>query len=498
MSGSSAGAFVRARHAGIGRAFGSTTMAVYVMVLLAVFLTPVLVNVLVVVLQHPLIVSALSTAQPLNWSYTAGLCTLFAIAVGEIRGPIAPGLFEAVVRLQSPQPRWKSLGAIALRSFIAAALTLGIVGLLVGVAGSIALNWPTDIVVRTSLGGLLLGMACANARLLGQTKVAYLTVWCTAILGATSLLAITYDVFSAVVILEVGLLALSAPWLIPFCLGRLRTETVFKHSILAEASSTLTKTGDWSAASREYRLAASTGRRTWVLPRRFAAAIPRTPWGLWFSAWRTPRRASLGVLLVALAALLLGYVISLDRMTDTSQAGLVISGAALAVAFSLIYAGFGAFTEGLEFAAETAGSVAVFRLSAGAMLSRTGAAYILLMLIIGLPLGLILGSLVNGGIGFFSPSLGGATVLGLIQIAMARIHAVTKGPLPPQLTTPIPTPVGDFSVLMILAWQFDAVAYGPVAAAAIVLGSLASPWWMVGSIVLILVMALGARRRLRN
>lgn len=498
MSGSGAGAFVRSRHAGIGRAFGSTTMAVYVITLLTIFLSPMLINTLVVILDQHIIVAALSTAQPLHFAGYFGLLTLFAIAVGEIRGPIAPGRFEATVRLQSPQPRWRSLGPTALRAFVATTLVLGAAGLLLGAAGSITLDWPVSTVAWTGIGGVVLGMACADARLIGQAEVAPLTAWCPSILGATSVLAITYDVFSVVVLVEIGLLALSAPWLIPFCLTRLRTQTVLRHSALAEAVSALTRTGDWSAASRGYRRAPSTGRTMRVLPRRWAAALPRTPWGLWRSAWRTPQRPCLGILLIALGALLIGYGIALDERLDSSAPDLAMVLLVLAAGLTLIHLGFGAFTDGLEFAAETAGCAALFRLRAGAMLRRTGAAYTMLMLILTLPLIGLLGGLVNGGFGLWDPRLGGAVVLGLIQIAVARIHAATKGPLPVQMATPIPTPAGDISVLMILAWQFDAVAYGPLAAAVIVAGSLLNPWSMLASVVLILLMARGAQKRLRS
>lgn len=499
MSGSGAGAFVRSRHAGIGRAFGSTTMAVYVIALLTIFLAPMLVNVLVVVITHPLIAPALAAPQATNWIiFIFGFATLVAIVVGGIRGPIAPGRFEAMVRLQSPQSRWKSLGPIALRALLSSTLALALLGLILGIAGSIAMHWPVSTVVWMGIAGFALGVAVSNARLLGQTKVPFLTTGYAVVLSVTSVLSVNYDVFSSAVILELGVLVVATPWLVPFCLGRLRTETVLKHSALAEASSTLTKTGDWSAASREHRPAPSYGRSTRVLPRRLSASIPRTPWGLWLAAWRTRQRAYLGVFLIAVGALILGYGISLAQLIDTSRADLVIIGVVLAAALSAIYWGFGSFVESVEFAVETAGSVALFRLSAGALLVRTGAAYILLMLFLSLPLTAVLGYLVNGDVGFLGPSLGGAIVLGLIQIALARIHSATKGPLPPQMTTPIPTPAGDISVLMILAWQFEAVGYGPVATAIFVTASLVNPWWMVGSLVLILLMIAASRRRLRS
>ncbi|GAA1549547.1 MULTISPECIES: hypothetical protein [Brevibacterium] len=498
MSGSGAGAFVRSRHAGIGRAFGSTTMAVYVITLFTIFLSPMLINLLVVILDQTVIAAALSTAQPLDWAFAGGLVSLVALAVGELRGPIAPGRFEATVRLQSPQPRWRSLGPTSLRAFVATALVLGAAGLALGAAGSISLDWSVGTVGWMGLGGVVLGMACADARLIGQAKVAPLRAWCSSVLGATSVLAIIYDVFAVAILVEIGLLALSAPWLIPFCLTRLRTETVLRHSALAEAASTLTRTGDWSAASRGHRSAPSTGRAMRVLPRWWTAAVPRTPWGLWLSAWRAPRRPLLGILLIALGALLIGCGISLDERLDSSAPDLALVMLVLAAALTLIHLGFGAFTDSLEFVAETAGCAPLFRLTAGAMLTRSGAAYTTLMLVLTLPLICLLGALVTGSRGLWDPSLGGTLVLGLIQIAAARIHAATKGPLPVQMTTPIPTPAGDISVLMILAWQFDAVAYGPLAAAVIVTGSLVSPWSMLASVVLILLLARGAQKRLRR
>ena len=439
MSGSGAGAFVRSRHAGIGRAFGSTTMAVYVIALLTIFLAPMLVNVLVVVITHPLIAPALAAPQATNWIiFIFGFATLVAIVVGGIRGPIAPGRFEAMVRLQSPQSRWKSLGLIALRALLSSTLALALLGLILGIAGSIAMHWPVSTVVWMGIAGFALGVAVSNARLLGQQR----SIPHHRVRGRPQ--RHERPVGQLRCVLERGdsrarrARGRDSVAGSEFCLGRLRTETVLKHSALAEASSTLTKTGDWSAASREHRPAPSYGRSTRVLPRRLSASIPRTPWGLWLAAWRTRQRAYLGVFLIAVGALILGYGISLAQLIDTSRADLVIIGVVLAAALSAIYWGFGSFVESVEFAVETAGSVALFRLSAGALLVRTGAAYILLMLFLSLPLTAVLGYLVvNGDVGFLGPSLGGAIVLGLIQIALARIHSATEGPLPPQMTTAI-------------------------------------------------------------
>ena len=499
MNGRSAGAFVRARHAGIGRAFGSTVMAVYVLVLLTVFLTPLAINVLTIVLTHPLVAQALASPNVLNWVALAlGLLILGAIGAGEVRGPIAPGRFEASVRLQSPEPRWRSLGPTALRALCATAMSLGGLGLVLGITGRISLGWSVGTVVWASVGGLGLGLAVVNARLAGQAANPCLTVGCSAVLGATSALALNYDAFALILVVELALLALSTPVLVPFCLTRIGTETVLRHSALAEASAALTTTGDWAAASREYRPAPTSGRHTRVLPLLFSAAIPRTPWGLWRSAWRTSRRAFAGVALVVLGALIVGCGLSLMSGSHSIPADLVVVGIVLAAALSLISWGLGAFSGSLEFAAETAGSVAVFRLSARAMLARSGASFAALALGLSVPLIVVLGGLVNGGFGFLSPSLGGALILGLVQLAMARIHAATKGPLPAVMTTPIPSPVGDVSVLLILAWQFEAVGYGPTAAAIIITLTTINPWWMAASVVLILIMIRGARARLRN
>lgn len=499
VTGRSAGSFVRTRHAGVGRAFGSPVMAVYVLVLLAAFLIPLAVNLLNAVLTQPLVAHALTARNMHNWvALTIGLLTLATVGLGTVRGPIAPGRFEATVRLHSPEARWKSLGPTALRALFATAVCFGGLGSVLGIAGVMALGRPLGTVVCSSVGGLGLGLALSNARLLGQTAVSSLTVSCSAVLGATSVLALNYDPFVVALAVELALLALSAPVLIPFCLDRMRAEIVLRHAALAEASAALTTTGDWAAASREYRPSPTSRRRIRVLPRKFSATIPRTPWGVWLSAWRTPRRAFAGVGLIAFGALCIGFGLSLLSVSEAARPDLVIVGIVLSAALALLYWGLGAFSESLEFAAETAGSVAIFRLSARSMLARSGASFTLLSLGLSLPPSVLLTWLVNGDLGFLSLSLGGALILGLFQLAMARIHSATKGPMPAVMTTPIPSPVGDISVLLILAWQFDAVVYGPIAAGVIVVLTSVSPWWMLAFALPILMMARSARARLRT
>lgn len=534
MTGRAAGAFVRARHAGLGRAFGSTTMAVYVVVLLTIFLTPLIVNFVGITLTHPLLTGALSSPRlPDGLVVAAGLVTACSLVVGTVRGPVAPGQFEASVRLLSPDPRRSTLGPPAWRTLTATALGCAAVGLVLGTAGAMSLGWPVAAAAWTTAGGLGCGIAIGNARLLGQAGIPRLTNGFAAILSAAAVFAAVSGGASDLgVVVLLAALALSTPWLVPFCLVRMRTGTVHRHAARAEVTASLTATGDWAAATREYRPQPRAGRHIGVLPRRLAAALPRTAWGIFLSAWRAPVRAATGLALIAVGALTLGVAFSLALSRPVfhsaadpspfvlpagSRVDILIVAVVVAAGCSLLHWGLGAFAESLEFAAETVASPALFRLTASQMLARTGAQFTVLVLMLGLPLIAAAGAVISGSVDLDGAlpmagrlggslwddagtplTLGAILVLGLIQLAAAHIHAATKGPLPPVLTTPINSPMGDVSVLFILLWQLESIVLGPLLASLLGTLALVDQWWMIASAAAIGYLIVGGRRRLSS
>ena len=62
------------------------------------------------------------------------------------------------------------------------------------------------------------------------------------------------------------------------------------------------------------------------------------------------------------------------------------------------------------------------------------------------------------------PAILGSLSLGILAI-IARIGNALKGPLPPALRTPIPTPMGDLGAAARLAWAMDSVLLTALAGA---------------------------------
>lgn len=71
--------------------------------------------------------------------------------------------------------------------------------------------------------------------------------------------------------------------------------------------------------------------------------------------------------------------------------------------------------------------------------------------------------------------------LGLVVALAGRLHAAGKGPLPVEFLTPIPTPMGDLSGLIVGGWQVSSVLIAAVTVGVSGWFVLAgSPLWLVG------------------
>lgn len=513
MSGRSAGAFIRSHQPGWDRAFGSRTMSIYVLVILAVFAIPLIVNGIGVALTHPLLASALESLDLLAaLSVSGGVIAWLFMAVGEVRGPIAPGRFEATVRLQSPDPRTRSLGPLAWRAFGALVIICGLACLFLGIAGMLNLGWSVTDALLFGAFGLVVGAAAANARLLSQANVPYWSYWVELALILLTVFSYNLGFTRPALLTFLAALALATPWLIPTSLKSLPTATVLKHSARAEVSATMARTGDFTAATREYRQMPNKGRDRRVLPGRFPGIV-RSPWGILRSAWRTPARAISGLLLQLLGALVFSIAIALaldsppwlsSRSPTTFtqpialDGDLLVVGTIMMVALVLVFIGQGSLTASLEFAAETAASAPIFRLTAPQLMVRTGASFLALVLLLELPMFLLALALAGSGFGIINVYLGVVIVLAVAQVAAAKISESAKGPMPPALTTPIATPAGDASSLIIALWQVESLIWGPVAAGVLMTLSLNNPWWMLLMVAVTVWLLWTTRRRLNH
>lgn len=448
MTGRRAGAFVRSRHAGLGRAFGSVTMAVYVIVLLTIFLAPLLVNALVLALASATLTPFLTVAEAASPVALAaslapwcGFTVVVAALVGRIRGPIAVGQLEAAIRLMSPDRRSSAFAPTAWRAFVTVAAGGAVIAASLGCAGVIGRGWSLPAAAALGIAGVVLAAAAADAWLLGQARIRGWTEALTLGVVALSLAAVRWDPAGLILLAVLALLALATPLLIPFCLDRMPSAVISRHSALAEVAATLTRTGDFSAAVREYRPNPSRGRTWRVLGRRATSArldgsraggtggtatthpvrpraggFLRSPWSILRGAARTRGRVESGLALIVLGTgvLSVGLAIAghagavggvragggggagtgVEAGTGACGAdwggiasalghlGPVPVGIICAIGLISTYAGIGSFTDSLESAADTASAVSLHRLTPYQLLLRAGASVTVLVIVI--------------------------------------------------------------------------------------------------------------------
>ncbi|WP_146081021.1 hypothetical protein [Pseudoclavibacter sp. AY1H1] len=278
----------------------------------------------------------------------------------------------------------------------------------------------------------------------------------------------------ALVLLGVLAVALAS---VPRLLDRLRGDELLRQARRREAAAFAAAAGELAGASAAYREVPSMGRglRAVVGGPRVLSMLVRDGVG----ALRTPQRTVFGLVGVVAAALLLGLAVS-----PSAVAALAALGGSI-----LMFLALAPFTEGFRHAADAAAGAAVFGTPTGEQfLLHAAFPLVVVVLVVGVTL------LVSGGGG------GAAPLLASLAMVAVRAYEAGRGHLPPLLLTPMPSEVGDVSVLARLVWQLDSVIISGL------LGLAATMLWAVGlpvvSIVLLvagaLVLALATRSRLRH
>ncbi|MFC6326936.1 hypothetical protein ACFP59_13570, partial [Microbacterium koreense] len=158
-------------------------------------------------------------------------------------------------------------------------------------------------------------------------------------------------------------------------------------------------------------------------------------------AARTPVRLAAGILTLTAAGGLLALA---------AAPGL---GAPLgAIAGLLLFAGLGPVTDGVRHAANIAGDLPLYGLSDGSLLAHHSLFPLVLTLaIVG---GVATAGFVSAGFGIGAAS---GTIVGGLLALLVRIAHALKGPLPPALLAPIPTPFGDLGGAVRLLWAVDGI-----------------------------------------
>lgn len=192
---------------------------------------------------------------------------------------------------------------------------------------------------------------------------------------------------------------------------------------------------------RKARAVRTSGRLVWTFLIRDA-----------IGAVRTPGRLIVGVTVLVVGATLftLAFVPGTPGWLLGAVAGLVV------------FAGLGPFTDGIRHAAYVAGDLPLYGIS-DLHLLVAHALFPLAIVVLVLLATVVVCSILAGA----PPAapLTGALVLGPAAL-VARVGTGLKGPLPPALLTPIPTPMGDLGAAVRMAWALEAVLLAAAAGAA--------------------------------
>lgn len=451
-------------------------------------------------LAHPVVLPVLES--PATGQAVALLCGvgLAAVAaVGAVRGPALLSPFLLTVFASTDLARHRTL----LRPFVAATIalttTVAVLAVLVSsvlvLAGTAMPASGLWFTLSATAYGVLLSVVWLIGQSLGSPRAGTLA----ALISAATLL--TWVVPSAAVLAPWGWVGLSWPpgaspaWWPPALLGitalvaagfmpkllnALRGPALLEQAHRWQTAEIATGTANFAGALATYRPKPRVGRawgavtRTRIVTRFFLRDLT--------GALRTPGRFIAGT-----AFLLLGGFIT--ALTYTSAEIPSWIPAALGAAIS--YAALGVFTDGLRHAAETAAAPPLYQYSTAGLYGLHAilpALWAITCMIIGL-------SLAPAGVDFGLLICMGSLALFLVA---ARAYDSAKGPMPPGLLTPIPTPAGDLSGLLVIAWQADALLIVTITTAAILTTTGASA--LVTGLFLAATLTIVAltRQRLRN
>lgn len=392
-----------------------------------------------------------------------------ALAGGPSRGPALRPLALSYALGASAIPRW--------RAFLGPVLAAGIVAIGLGTVaavlagGSLAANGMASAasVAGFAAAGALAGAVTVCAWLLGQA-LPRLALPAAALVLGLGVLAVAVPAASIATpmgwvaaayplgggtsgLIPLAVLALALAAVTPWLLDRLRTDELLAQAARADAAQTSAAGLDLGQAADVYRARPAHGRR---LP----ALAPRGP--LWsvilrrdaVGSLRTPLRLTLGVVALALAGVL--AVLALLPGTPTLLLG--------AVAGLLSFAGLGPVTDGIRHAASAAADVPLYGVADASLV----ALHALFPLVAAIALATFAAGLAAAVSGVGAAPVLAVGLQALMTLAL-RLASALKGPMPPVLLAPVPTPMGDPMAGVRLVWALDAIVLAAGSGAAVVL-----------------------------
>ena len=490
--------FVRRARSG-GYSPGNTAYAVYIAVMLTALVLAPLLRLAVVGMAQPAVLAVLQApGASVVTGAAIGLFFAGMALLGRVRGPVLLSPFLTVAIAGNPFPRRQTLR----RSFLVSAVIL--IALVTGAGVIVAAvlatagyaTWASAIAF---LAGLLLSCALAAvAWLAGQVlptrrasllagAITLVTVATTLAPGAEIIapwgwVSLLYPAGAVPAWAPLGaLLALAV--LAFVCVGPL-LDRLSGAAMLAQARrwqlvGIFGATGDLASALAQFRALPQTGR-TWSAVRGNHLAVTFLIRDL-IGSLRTPARFVAAAVTLGGAGFLMAIAIAAapSVMWLPTLTGSI-----------LCYLALGVWSDGFRHAIEAAAAAPLYGVRSGR----------LLLLHSILP---VLCVLVFAGAGAVVSTASGAPVLGVFAAITISLFAVTmrifdsaKGPMPLALLAPVPTPLGDFSGLLVLYWQADAVIITGMVATALTLAAASAAIWLSLFLPAAAVMLVLTRRRL--
>ncbi|WP_022889876.1 hypothetical protein [Agromyces italicus] len=391
------------------------------------------------------------------------------LVLGRDRGPALHPPFLTHALAASDLPRSDTFRGPLLRAGVRVTATTTLVaGLVAGSLMSHGLADPFSAASFTAVGALV-GVLATVTWLAGQAFPRAAVPVAVGVLGLGATIAaipaaqpftpwgwvgLAYPASSAshtpVALVALAALTASLVAAVPMLMNRLGLTALAAQAARWDSATALAMGMDFDTAAALYRGRAHTGRRALaVRPRN------RLAWTFLIrdaiGATRTPGRLIVGV--VALAAS--GVLITL-AFAPAAPGWLLGAAAGL-----MVFAGIGPLTDGIRHAASVAGDFPLYGISDERLLANH-ALFPLAAVVLVLLAAVMVCSILTGTAA--AAPLVSAFVLGLLAL-FARVDNALKGPLPPALLTPIPTPMGDLGAAARIAWALDGILLAALAGA---------------------------------
>lgn len=394
-----------------------------------------------------------------------------ALLAGRARGPAVLPPFLTYAVGTSDLPRRSALRAPVVRAGAVVTVLTTLIAAII--AGSLLAGGQTTVthLVLFTIVGLAAGVITTALWLMGQAiprvaaPVAAVLVALFAVRlllpqllpftpwGWTALLYPTASDSAPDAIIIAVVLTIAALASVPVLLDRIRFETLSAQAARWDTAAVHAAGMDFNSAASVYTARPRTGRRLRAV---------RSGRMLWLTflrrsavgALRTPGRLVSGIIGLALAGALVtcAFLPGVNGWMLGVTAGLVV------------FMAVGPLSDGIRHAAQVASDLPLYGVGDARLLGLHVQFPLLVSLVVPTAASLLAAVL----LGVPTPSAVAAAALGGLGV-LGRLDSALKGPMPPELLTPIPTPVGDLGALVRLVWALDGALLAALSGVAVVL-----------------------------